>query len=81
MSLTTTHHPEPAQSNESAVRDALARVRTRHANERTFLAYIRTSLAFFAAGARLIKFFDAHWAHHDFVRAVHLHPVLGGACS
>jgi putative membrane protein len=39
------------------LRDALALDRTRLANERTFLSYIRTSLAFFAAGAALLHFF------------------------
>ena len=33
--------------------------RTLQATERTFLAYIRTSLTFFAVGATFIKFFDS----------------------
>ncbi len=43
-------------SSESALRDALALDRTRLSNERTFLAYIRTALAFFIAGAGLLHF-------------------------
>ena len=37
--------------------------RTRLSNERTFLAYIRTSLAFFAAGAALLHFFPLTSTH------------------
>ena len=33
--------------------------RTLQATERTFLAYIRTSLTIFAVGATFIKFFDS----------------------
>lgn len=39
------------------VRDHLAADRTAQANERTFLAYIRTALAFGAGGIGLIKLF------------------------
>ena len=39
------------------VRDHLAADRTAQANERTFLAYIRTALAFGASGIGLIKLF------------------------
>ncbi len=39
------------------VRDHLAADRTAQANERTFLAYIRTALAFGASGIGLIKIF------------------------
>ena len=45
-------------SEEMIVRDYLAVDRTAQANERTFLAYIRTALAFGAGGIGLIKFFD-----------------------
>lgn len=38
--------------------DLLAVERTKLANDRTILAYIRTSLTFFAAAAALIEFFD-----------------------
>lgn len=44
---------------EFILRDLLALDRTHLANERTFLAYIRTSLTAFIAGISLIKFFDA----------------------
>lgn len=42
--------------------DDLALVRTDLANERTLLAYLRTSLMVFGTGATLIKFFaDSDW--------------------
>ena len=41
------------------LREKLAVRRTALANERTFLAYIRTALTFFVAGISLIKFFEA----------------------
>ncbi|MBM3475130.1 MAG: DUF202 domain-containing protein [Armatimonadetes bacterium] len=41
------------------LRDHLAIDRTVLANERTFLAYIRTALTLFVVGASLIKFFDS----------------------
>jgi putative membrane protein len=37
------------------------------ANERTFLAYVRTSLAFFAAGTAILSFFDRVIAHRALV--------------
>jgi len=40
------------------IRDHLAADRTAQANERTFLAYIRTALAFEAGGIGLIKLFE-----------------------
>ncbi len=40
------------------IRDHLAADRTEQANERTFLAYIRTALAFGAGGIGLIKLFE-----------------------
>jgi putative membrane protein len=40
-------------------KDELGLARTHLANERTFLAYIRTSLAFWAAGAGMIHFFPS----------------------
>jgi len=39
------------------IRDYLADYRTDLANKRTFLSYIRTALAVFAAGLALMKFF------------------------
>ncbi|MBN2346450.1 MAG: DUF202 domain-containing protein [Candidatus Aminicenantes bacterium] len=39
--------------------DELSVIRSHLANERTFLAYVRTSLAFLAAGAGMIHFFDS----------------------
>jgi putative membrane protein len=37
------------------------------ANERTFLAYVRTALAFFAAGTAILSFFDRVIAHRVLV--------------
>ncbi len=37
------------------------------ANERTFLAYIRTALAFFAAGTAILSFFDRIIEHRALV--------------
>ena len=53
------------QSTSSIVKpssDTLALVRTRMANDRTGLAYIRTTLSLLASGGGLIKFFDTPWA-------------------
>ena len=44
---------------ELIVRDYLAADRTVLTNERTFLSYVRTALAFAAGGVTLIHFFDA----------------------
>jgi putative membrane protein len=40
------------------------------ANERTFLAYIRTALAFFAAGTAILSFFDRIIDHRGLVVAI-----------
>lgn len=40
------------------LRDHLAADRTVLANERTFLAYIRTALTLFVSGATFVRFFD-----------------------
>ncbi|MBI4130227.1 DUF202 domain-containing protein [Candidatus Roizmanbacteria bacterium] len=44
------------------VRDDLAINRSVLANERTFLAYLRTSATFLIAGISLLKFFDTWYA-------------------
>jgi len=44
--------------NPLIIRDYLARQRTRMANERTLLSYIRTSLYFLVSGTALIKVDD-----------------------
>ena len=41
------------------LRDYLAADRTVMANERTFLAYIRTALSIFAVGASFLQFFNS----------------------
>lgn len=49
---------------EIILRDFLAMERTRLANERTFMSYIRTSLFFFTGGLTLLQFEDyqnIHW--------------------
>ncbi len=49
---------------ESARRDDLAVMRTDLANERTLLAYLRTSLMSAGSGVTLLKFFaDISWAN------------------
>lgn len=45
------------------LKDELAIYRTILANERTFLAYIRTAFSFFAIGVTFIRFFD-HMIYH-----------------
>ncbi len=47
------------KSEESVVRDRLARERTSLANERTLLAYLRTALMLLASGITLIKVFGS----------------------
>lgn len=42
---------------EMILRDHLAYERTAMANERTWLAYLRTAIGFMAAGGSVIKFF------------------------
>ena len=46
------------KSEELTFRDYLALDRTLLANERSFLAYLRTSITVFIAAISLIKFFD-----------------------
>ncbi len=50
------------------LRDVLAVDRTIVANERTFLGYVRTTLALLAAGGSLLHFVDNRWA------------TIGGLC-
>ncbi|MEK7352904.1 MAG: DUF202 domain-containing protein [Chloroflexota bacterium] len=47
------------KKEELILRDYLAADRTVLANERTFMAYIRTALALAAGGGTLIHFFDS----------------------
>ncbi len=54
---------ENLTKEELILRDHLAIDRTVLANESTFLAYIRTSLAVTAAGATLIHFFTETYIH------------------
>ena len=49
------------KSKEDSVLNKLARNRTVLANERTFLAYIRTSIMFAISGVTLIKFFSTEF--------------------
>jgi putative membrane protein len=46
---------------EDSILNKLARNRTVLANERTFLAYIRTSIMFAISGVTLIKFFSTEF--------------------
>lgn len=57
-----THAPyDRFEQAEFLLRDELAIDRTRLANERTFLAYIRSALALLIAGATIIHFADNTW--------------------
>ncbi len=49
---------DTAGAERRRITDHLAAVRSVLANERTFLAYQRTAVTTFAAGATFIKFFD-----------------------
>ncbi|GGF45118.1 DUF202 domain-containing protein [Echinicola rosea] len=49
---------EKESENELIVRDYLARQRTKLANNRTLLSYIRTSLYFLVSGTALVKVED-----------------------
>lgn len=49
-------------TDDLTLRDVLAVDRTVVANERTFLGYIRTTLALLAAGGSLLHFVDAMWS-------------------
>ncbi|MBD8490509.1 DUF202 domain-containing protein [Echinicola sp. CAU 1574] len=49
---------EKESENELIVRDYLARQRTKLANDRTLLSYIRTSLYFLVSGTALVKVED-----------------------
>jgi len=48
-------------TKEDSILNRLARNRTVLANERTFLAYIRTSIMFAISGVTLIKFFTSEF--------------------
>jgi putative membrane protein len=50
------HH---GMTEDTALRDCLARERTSLANERTLLAYMRTALGLVVTGASLIQFFES----------------------
>ncbi len=54
--------PNPAEP--TAVRDSLARERTRLANERTLLAYARTAIMLIATGATVLKLFEPSMEAH-----------------
>ena len=49
---------EVQEKANNEISDNLAIERTQFANERTFLAYMRTSMGFILAGFSLIKFFE-----------------------
>lgn len=57
-------HPLPVSGNESALRDYLALERTRMANERTLLSYLRTSLYLIVGGIAFLqveRLDSIHW--------------------
>jgi putative membrane protein len=51
-----------ASGEKLILRDYLAADRTKMANERTLLAYLRTMIGFAASGVALIKILDEPWA-------------------
>ena len=54
--------PYHAVSRDDLIlRDRLAVDRTILANERTFLAYLRTALTLFIGGVSLVQFFETPW--------------------
>ena len=62
------------------IKDTLAIERTQFANERTFLAYMRTSMVFVVAGFSLIQFFQNQiymWVGGLFVPAGIILSVIG----
>ena len=63
------------KKEELILRDYLAADRTELANERTLLAYVRTSVALAAAGGSLIHFLDSLAA--DIVGGLFLAPAAG----
>ncbi len=50
------------EEKKFTVRDILAFDRTRLANERTFLSYVRTCIGCIGAGAAMLKLFEVEWA-------------------
>jgi putative membrane protein len=52
-----------SSGEEMILRDYLALDRTKLANERTLLSYIRMSIGLIAAGAGMIGILDMGWAH------------------
>ena len=53
----------PDEKDRAIPHRRLDRLRTALANERTLLAYVRTTLALFVVGGSLIKFFEVRSLH------------------
>jgi putative membrane protein len=62
------------QTNSQILRDPLAADRTILANERTFLAYIRTAMTMLVGGISLISFFPTYLI--KFVGALAIIPAI-----
>lgn len=56
--------------------DGLALIRTRLANERTFLAYLRTFVGSFVAGVGLIEFFGNLFSLYTGIALIAVAPVI-----
>jgi len=58
MSETTVSSPYAGRAQQLILRDVLAIDRTRLANERTLLAWLRTALMLLVSGVTLLKLFE-----------------------
>jgi putative membrane protein len=57
-------HPQPpytGHGQQLILRDVLAIDRTRLANERTLLAWVRTAVMLLVSGMTLLKLFEGNW--------------------
>jgi putative membrane protein len=62
MKFTPHPHPPYAEHNQQLIlRDVLAIDRTRLANERTLLAWVRTAVMLLVSGMTLLKLFAGIW--------------------
>ena len=61
-SISRLHPPYKEQSQQLILRDVLAIDRTRLANERTLLAWVRTAVMLLVSGMTLLKLFEGVWS-------------------
>ncbi len=74
---TSNSHPHPIEFGVSRT-DVHAEARTHLANERTFLAWVRTSVSLFALGLAVALFYDKQRGLTDFELMLALGFSLGG---